>query len=112
MGCGASRPSVLRPHLSHGGENVCAVRADVQENVNGYASVKDKVALITGASSGIGRAIALELAHRGASVVVNYIGEPDRAREVVQEIEGEHGIALPVEADVSISDQVSRMMSE
>jgi len=91
---------------------VSAVRADVQENVNGYASVKDKVALITGASSGIGRAIALELARRGASVVVNYIGEPDRAREVVQEIEGEHGIALPVEADVSISDQVSRMMSE
>lgn len=68
--------------------------------------------LITGASSGIGRAIAVELGRAGASVVVNYIGKPDPAQELVQEIEGEHGIALALEADVSIPDQVSRMMSQ
>lgn len=88
------------------------VQADVHEKVNGYASVRDKVVLVTGASSGIGRAIALELGRRGASMVVNYIGKPDRVREVVQEIESEHGTALPIEADVSNSDQVSRMMSQ
>ena len=88
------------------------VQADVQKNVNGYPSVRDKVVLITGASSGIGRAVALELARRGASVVVNYVGKPEEAREVVQEIESEHGITLPVEADVSNSEQVSRMMSQ
>jgi len=78
----------------------------------GNGSIRDKVVLITGASSGIGRAIAVELGRRGASVVVNYIGKPDRAQEVVREIESEHGIALPVEADVSSSDQVSRLMSQ
>ena len=88
------------------------VQPDVQERVNGYASIKDKVVLTTGASSGIGRAIAVELGRRGASVVVNYIGKPDRAREVVEEIESEHGLALALEADVTSSDQVARMMAQ
>ena len=68
--------------------------------------------LVTGASSGIGRAIAVELGRRGASVAVNYIGKPDQAQELVHEIEGEGGIALPFEADISIPDQVSRMISQ
>lgn len=48
---------------------------------------KKKVAVVTGASRGIGRAIALELASRGAAVVINYNGSEERAREVQKEIE-------------------------
>jgi glucose 1-dehydrogenase len=74
--------------------------------------LKDKVILITGASTGIGRAIAIETARQGANVVVNYIGEADAAQEVVREIENDHGTALAIEADVSKSDQVQHMISQ
>lgn len=82
------------------------------EQANTYRSLKDKVILITGASSGIGRAIALETARQGANVVVNYIGKPDSAQEVVRQIEHDHGAALAIEADVSKSDQVERMIAQ
>ena len=52
---------------------------------------KKKVAVVTGASRGIGRAIALELASRGAAVVINYNGSEERAKEVQKEIEEKGG---------------------
>ena len=55
---------------------------------------KKKVAVVTGASRGIGRAIALELASRGAAVVINYNGSEERAREVQKEIEEKGGEAV------------------
>src|ERR1051326_815367 len=82
------------------------------ERPNTYRSLKDKVILITGAATGIGRAIAIETARQGANVVVNYIGEPEAAQEVVREIENDHGEALAIRADVSKSDQVQRMISQ
>ena len=54
---------------------------------------KKKVAVVTGASRGIGRAIALELASRGAAVVINYNGSEERAKEVQKEIEEKGGEA-------------------
>jgi glucose 1-dehydrogenase len=71
-----------------------------------------KVALITGSSSGIGKAIAIEMGRRGASVVINYIGKPDVANEVVSSIAGENGTAIALEADVSRQSDVTRMISD
>jgi len=63
--------------------------------------LKDKVAVVTGASRGIGRAIALDLAANGAKVVVNYHASAEAAEAVVAEIKGNGGEATAVQADVS-----------
>lgn len=64
-------------------------------------SLEGRVAVVTGASRGIGRAIALELAHRGAAVVVNYHFSPQAAEEVCREITAQGGKAQAFQADVS-----------
>jgi len=62
--------------------------------------MEGKSAVVTGASRGIGRAIALALAERGAAVVVNYLANESAARELVAEIEAGGGRAIEVQADV------------
>ena len=74
--------------------------------------LKSQVALITGASSGIGKGIAMAMADEGALIVVNYIGQADAAREVVGEIERKNTRVIAVEADVSNEDQVRRMFGK
>jgi 3-oxoacyl-[acyl-carrier protein] reductase len=69
-----------------------------------------KVAVVTGASRGIGRAIALELANRGARVVVNYNRSADAAADVVAAIEAEGGQATAVQADVSDLSQARALI--
>lgn len=64
-------------------------------------SLQDKIAVVTGASRGIGRAIALELGARGATVVVNYRGNADGANEVAEQIKAGGAEALVVQGDVS-----------
>jgi 3-oxoacyl-[acyl-carrier protein] reductase len=71
--------------------------------------LQGKVALVTGASRGIGRAIALRLARDGAAVVVNYSGSEPQAREVVGEVEKAGGRAVSVQADVSRVADVVRL---
>ncbi len=68
-----------------------------------------KAALVTGASRGIGRAIALRLAADGAAVVVNYSGSARQAQEAVAEIERSGGKAVAVQADVSKAADVRRL---
>ncbi|HEU5089327.1 MAG TPA: SDR family NAD(P)-dependent oxidoreductase, partial [Roseiflexaceae bacterium] len=75
-------------------------------------SLKDKVALVTGGSRGIGRAIALALADSGAAVVVNYKGNQAAADEVVRAIESRDGRALAVQADVAQPADVERLFKQ
>ncbi|NIN63764.1 MAG: 3-oxoacyl-[acyl-carrier-protein] reductase [Anaerolineae bacterium] len=70
----------------------------------------DRVAVVTGSSRGIGRAIALKLASLGAKVVVNYYGSEDAAEEVVEEIKSGGGEAIAVQADVKDSEQAKELI--
>ncbi len=72
--------------------------------------LSNKVALVTGASRGIGRAIALALGRNGARVVVNYRGQQAAADEVVAAIEGAGGTALAVQGDVAEAADVERLL--
>jgi len=71
-----------------------------------------KVALVTGGSRGIGRAIALQLATQGAKVAVNYAGNEAKALEVVDEIKAKGIEAIAIQADVSNADSVAKMVKE
>ncbi|MBD0394451.1 MAG: SDR family oxidoreductase [Microcoleus sp. C1-bin4] len=70
------------------------------------ASLAGKVAVVTGASRGIGRAIALRLSQEGASVVVNYARGAEQAKDLVSAIEAAGGKALAVQADVSKTAEI------
>lgn len=70
----------------------------------------ERVAIVTGASRGIGREVALLLARRGATVVVNYNQNAGAAEDVVKAIESENGRAMAVQADVSDLEQAQRLV--
>lgn len=72
--------------------------------------LKEKVAIVTGASRGIGKAAALALANQGAKVVVNYARSSDAAEATVQEIVQTGGEAIAIQADVSQSAEVDNLI--
>ncbi|MFB4162628.1 3-oxoacyl-[acyl-carrier-protein] reductase [Alteribacillus sp. JSM 102045] len=74
--------------------------------------LKGKSALVTGASRGIGRAIALELAASGANVAVNYAGSAQKAEEVVAACKDQGVEAFSIQADVSKEEDVKAMIKE
>lgn len=75
-------------------------------------NLEGKAALVTGASRGIGREIALELARSGANVAVNYSGSEAKANEVVDEIKKMGKDAFAIKCDVSNSEEVATMVKE
>ncbi|WP_205161154.1 3-oxoacyl-ACP reductase [Niallia nealsonii] len=74
--------------------------------------INNKVALITGASRGIGAAIAKKLASEGAFVVVNYLKNKELAEKVVKEIESQGGQGAALQADVQNAEQVGLMVAQ
>lgn len=71
----------------------------------------ERVALVTGGSRGIGRAVALELARRGHPIAVNYASRADAAEAVVNEIEAGGGKAVAIQADVADAGAVTAMFA-
>src|SRR5262245_16784915 len=71
-----------------------------------------KVAVVTGASKGIGAAIAKELAQQGAAVVVNYSSSKEAAERVVSEIRQREGKAIAVQANVGRPADIERLFAE
>lgn len=74
------------------------------------SQLADRIAVVTGGSRGIGRGIALELAKRGATLVINYNNSADAANEVVEQIKAGGGQAIAVQADVSTEDGANNLI--
>jgi NAD(P)-dependent dehydrogenase (short-subunit alcohol dehydrogenase family) len=74
--------------------------------------LQNKVAVITGASLGIGSAIALAFAKEGAAVAVDYRSHPDEAKELVEQVKGSGGTAISVHADVSSPEDVKNLIQK
>ena len=73
--------------------------------------LKDRIALVTGSSRGVGRAVALGLAKQGANVVVNYTSNENAADEVVEIIQSMRGKAIAVKADVAQKAEVENLVN-
>ncbi len=80
--------------------------------MNPNPKLKGQSALVTGANSGIGKAVAIALGNEGANVAVNFVTHPETADDVVNEIKSNGGNAIALQADVSKEDQVQNMFQE
>lgn len=87
-------PNVVMPHCPH-------------RNL-----LRGQKALVTGASSGIGKSVAVYLAQEGADVVINFIGDKQAAHEVMETIRSNGGKAISIQADVSSEAQVQAMFAQ
>lgn len=78
----------------------------------GKIDLTGKKALVTGANSGIGAAVAMALADASASVAVNYIVDPDGAAQLVSRIQANNGKAIAIRADVTVAAEVASMFEK
>src|SRR2546425_1063650 len=84
----------------------------MKTGANNMGKLDGKIALVTGASKGIGAGIALSLAKEGAAVAVNYASDREGADRVVQTIKAAGGKAIAVQGSVSSSEDIDRIFSE
>jgi glucose 1-dehydrogenase len=85
----------------------------VMPSLEQHVVLRGQKALVTGASSGIGKQVAIALGHAGADVVVNYVADPEKAEETVADIKRRCGIrAMAIRADVSDEQEVRDMFGQ
>src|SRR6202041_2122514 len=99
--------------LFFGKRHICFLSAAPEERAaEAREDIMKKTAIVTGASRGIGRAVAKRLAQDGFTVVVNYLSNAGEAEEVVAEIKKSGGNAASVKADVANQSEVERLFEE
>src|SRR5437667_255236 len=101
----AYRPKPKMPHA----QNFMNLPKPVVPKTEHRKLLKGQKAIVTGASSGIGRSIALALGHAGAGVCINYVAGEDKAQAMVDELRGHGHTAFAYRADVSNEDDVAKM---
>src|SRR5439155_428668 len=101
----ANRPKPKMPHA----QNFMDLPKPVVPKTENRKLLKGQKAIVTGASSGIGRSIALALGHAGADVCINYVAGEDKAQAMVDELRGHGHTAFAYRADVSNEDVVAKM---
>src|SRR5690606_34437109 len=79
---------------------------------NNHKPLKNQTAIVTGASSGIGQAVAIELGAAGVNVLVNYHSDEEGARKTQETIEKANGKCLVIQGDISNPEDVSRIFNE
>jgi glucose 1-dehydrogenase len=102
----ANRP---KPKVPYAENNFMDLPKPVVPKMENRKLLKGQKAIVTGASSGIGRSIALALGHAGAAVCVNYVAGEDKAQAMVDELRGHGHTAFSFRADVSNETEVAAM---
>src|SRR4029453_16115921 len=102
----ANRP---KPKVPYAENNLMDLPKPVVPKTENRKLLKGQKAVVTGASSGIGRSIALALGHAGADVCINYVAGEDKAQKMVAELRGHGHTAFAYRADVSNEDDVAKM---
>src|SRR5882757_6814639 len=103
----ANRPKPKMPHA----QNFSDLPKPVLPKTENRKLLKGQKAIVTGASSGIGRSIALALGHAGADVCINYVAGADKAKAMVDELRGHGHTAMSFKADVSNEEDVAKMFA-
>src|SRR5438874_228404 len=101
----ANRPRPKMPHA----QNFMNLPKPVLPKTENRKLLRGQKAIVTGASSGIGRSIALALGHAGADVCINYVAGEDKAQAMLNELRGHGHTAISFKADVSNEEDVSKM---
>src|SRR5262245_23739339 len=104
----ANRP---KPKVPYDENNFKYLQKPVVPKMENRKLLKGQKAIVTGASSGIGRSIALALGHAGAAVCVNYVAGEDKAQAMVDELRGHGHTAMAFKADVSSEEDVAAMFN-